>query len=58
MANRVGAAAGVNGDFFDIDSTQASIGGEIKGGTLIKSPTSAAGRTSASARPASASSST
>ena len=38
MANRAGAAAGVNGDFFDIDSTQASIGGEIQNGSLIKSP--------------------
>jgi exopolysaccharide biosynthesis protein len=38
MANRAGAAAGVNGDFFDIDSTQASTGGEIGGGALIKSP--------------------
>ena len=38
MANRAGAAAGVNGDFFDIDSTQASTGGEIQGGALIKSP--------------------
>src|SRR5690242_8864827 len=37
MANRVGAAAGVNGDFFDIDSTQASLGGEVKAGELIKS---------------------
>jgi hypothetical protein len=36
MANRAGAAAGVNGDFFDIDSTQASTGGEIQNGTLIK----------------------
>ena len=32
MANRAGAAAGVNGDFFDIDSTQASLGGEIQAG--------------------------
>jgi exopolysaccharide biosynthesis protein len=38
MANRVGAAAGVNGDFFDIDSTQASTGGEVQAGNLIKSP--------------------
>ena len=37
MANRAGAAAGVNGDFFDIDSTQASLGGEIQAGSLIKS---------------------
>ena len=37
MANRAGAAAGVNGDFFDIDSTQASLGGEIQAGQLIKS---------------------
>jgi hypothetical protein len=37
MVNRVGAAAGVNGDFFDIDSTQASLGGEVKAGELIKS---------------------
>ncbi len=38
QANRAGAAAGVNGDFFDIDSTNASTGGELQGGTLIKSP--------------------
>jgi hypothetical protein len=38
MANRAGAAAGVNGDFFDIDSTQASTGGEVQGGALVKSP--------------------
>src|ERR1700742_3758409 len=31
------AIAGVNGDFFDIDSTQASTGGEVQGGTLLKS---------------------
>ncbi len=37
MANRAGATAGVNGDFFDIDSTQASLGGEVKAGELIKS---------------------
>src|SRR3954471_6353906 len=37
MANRAGAAAGVNGDFFDIDSTQASLGGEVQNGSLIKS---------------------
>src|SRR6201991_3847566 len=37
MARRAGAAAGVNGDFFDIDSTQASLGGEIQAGQLIKS---------------------
>ena len=37
MASRAGAAAGVNGDFFDIDSTQASLGGEIQAGQLIKS---------------------
>ncbi len=37
MANRAGAAAAVNGDFFDIDSTQASLGGEIQAGQLIKS---------------------
>ena len=37
MAGRAGAAAGVNGDFFDIDSTQASLGGEIQAGQLIKS---------------------
>ena len=38
MANRAGAAAGVNGDFFDIDSTQASTGGEIQNGALVKTP--------------------
>src|SRR3954454_22221323 len=37
QANRAGATAGVNGDFFDIDSTQASLGGEIQAGNLIKS---------------------
>jgi len=37
MANDAGATAGVNGDFFDISSTQASTGGEVQGGALIKS---------------------
>ena len=36
QAARAGATAGVNGDFFDIDSTQASLGGEIQAGNLIK----------------------
>src|ERR1700754_1044433 len=36
MAARAGATAGVNGDFFDIDSTQASLGGEIQAGQLVK----------------------
>src|SRR3954447_5098438 len=37
QAARAGATAGVNGDFFDIDSTQASLGGELQAGKLIKS---------------------
>jgi hypothetical protein len=37
QAAHAGAIAGVNGDFFDIDSTQASTGGEVQGGSLLKS---------------------
>jgi exopolysaccharide biosynthesis protein len=36
-ADRAGAVAGVNGDFFDIDNSQASLGLEVQGGNVIKS---------------------
>ncbi|MDO8184330.1 phosphodiester glycosidase family protein [Conexibacter sp. JD483] len=36
-ANRVGAIAGVNGDFFDIDNTRAPQNFAIRGGELLKS---------------------
>ncbi|MGX6447004.1 phosphodiester glycosidase family protein, partial [Patulibacter sp. S7RM1-6] len=39
QANRVGAVAGVNGDFFDIGNSGASLGFEIAGGQLRKSGT-------------------
>ncbi|HWI63458.1 MAG TPA: phosphodiester glycosidase family protein [Symbiobacteriaceae bacterium] len=38
MAARSGAVAGVNGDFFDINSTNAPLGAEIQSGQLIKGP--------------------
>jgi hypothetical protein len=36
--NREGAIASVNGDFFDINATQAPSGAEIKNGEMIKGP--------------------
>jgi 3',5'-cyclic AMP phosphodiesterase CpdA len=36
-ANKAGAVAGVNGEFFDIGSSNAAIGGEVQDGKLIKS---------------------
>ncbi|WP_197983833.1 phosphodiester glycosidase family protein [Aeromicrobium sp. CFBP 8757] len=36
-ANKAGAVAGVNGDFFDINSSGAPLGAEVKGGELLKS---------------------
>jgi len=38
IAERQGAIAGVNGDFFDIGNTGAALGGEITGGQLRKGP--------------------
>ncbi|MDN4075517.1 phosphodiester glycosidase family protein [Fictibacillus terranigra] len=35
-ANREGAIAGVNGDFFDINGTKAPVGAEIQDGNLLK----------------------
>ncbi|WP_045520534.1 phosphodiester glycosidase family protein [Neobacillus niacini] len=35
-ANRKGAIAGVNGDFFDINNTNAPLGAEIENGKLVK----------------------
>ncbi|KKI93305.1 hypothetical protein WQ54_05075 [Bacillus sp. SA1-12] len=35
-ANRKGAIAGVNGDFFDINNTNAPLGAEIESGKLVK----------------------
>jgi len=35
-AEREGAVAGVNGDFFDIGNTKAPLGAQIKGGELLK----------------------
>src|ERR671915_1195968 len=37
QVNRAGAVAGVNGDFFDINNSQAALGFEIQGGALRKS---------------------
>jgi exopolysaccharide biosynthesis protein len=37
QANAAGAVAGVNGDFFDINNSNAALGFEIQGGTLRKS---------------------
>ncbi|MGI5149685.1 phosphodiester glycosidase family protein [Plantactinospora sp. CA-294935] len=35
-ANKAGAVAGVNGEFFDIGGSNAALGGEIQNGQLIK----------------------
>ncbi|WP_433379047.1 phosphodiester glycosidase family protein [Actinoplanes sp. CA-142083] len=35
-ANKAGAVAGVNGEFFDIGNTNAALGGEIQNGQLLK----------------------
>jgi 3',5'-cyclic AMP phosphodiesterase CpdA len=35
-ANKAGAVAGVNGEFFDIGNSNAALGGEIQDGRLIK----------------------
>jgi hypothetical protein len=37
-ANRAGAVAGINGEFFDIGNSNAALGGEVQGGVLRKSP--------------------
>jgi hypothetical protein len=37
QANQAGAVAGVNGDFFDINNSNAALGFEIQGGALRKS---------------------
>jgi len=39
QARKAGAAAGINGDFFDIGNSNAALGFEIKGGALRKSGT-------------------
>ncbi|WP_327366060.1 phosphodiester glycosidase family protein [Streptomyces sp. NBC_01217] len=36
-ANKAGAVAGVNGEFFDIGNSNAALGGEVQNGELIKS---------------------
>ncbi|MCX5313862.1 phosphodiester glycosidase family protein [Streptomyces sp. NBC_00154] len=36
-ANKAGAVAGVNGEFFDIGNSNAALGGEVQNGKLIKS---------------------
>ncbi|WP_052489236.1 phosphodiester glycosidase family protein [Streptomyces sp. 150FB] len=36
-ANKAGAVAGVNGEFFDIGSSNAALGGEVQDGKLVKS---------------------
>ncbi|MFG1711156.1 phosphodiester glycosidase family protein [Nonomuraea sp. M3C6] len=36
-ANKAGAVAGVNGEFFDIGNSNAALGGEVQNGQLIKS---------------------
>ncbi|ASN06257.1 phosphodiester glycosidase family protein [Virgibacillus necropolis] len=38
MVESAGAIGGVNGDFFDINRTDAPLGTAIKGGTLLKGP--------------------
>ncbi|HZH61955.1 MAG TPA: phosphodiester glycosidase family protein [Metabacillus sp.] len=38
MAKASGAIAGVNGDFFDINNTNAPLGGAIQNGQLLKGP--------------------
>ncbi|WP_162641508.1 phosphodiester glycosidase family protein [Streptosporangium sp. 'caverna'] len=35
-ANKAGAVAGVNGEFFDIGNSNAALGGEVQNGQLIK----------------------
>ncbi|WP_345483596.1 phosphodiester glycosidase family protein, partial [Planotetraspora phitsanulokensis] len=35
-ANKAGAVAGVNGEFFDIGNSNAALGGEIQNGQLVK----------------------
>jgi exopolysaccharide biosynthesis protein len=37
LADRAGAVAGVNGDFFDIDNSNAPTGSAVKGGEYLKS---------------------
>lgn len=37
-ANKAGAVAGVNGEFFDIGNSNAALGGEVQNGQLVKSP--------------------
>ncbi|MFG1909007.1 phosphodiester glycosidase family protein [Kribbella sp. NPDC048928] len=36
-ANKAGAVAGVNGEFFDIGNSNAALGGEVQNGQLLKS---------------------
>ncbi|WP_410785871.1 phosphodiester glycosidase family protein [Kribbella sp. C-35] len=36
-ANKAGAVAGVNGEFFDIGNSNAALGGEVQNGHLLKS---------------------
>ncbi|MFD1500625.1 hypothetical protein ACFSIL_29850, partial [Streptosporangium lutulentum] len=36
-ANKAGAVAGVNGEFFDIGNSNAALGGEVQNGQLVKS---------------------
>ncbi|MBN6543457.1 phosphodiester glycosidase family protein, partial [Actinacidiphila bryophytorum] len=36
-ANKAGAVAAVNGDFFDIGNSNAALGGEVRDGQLVKS---------------------
>ena len=38
QANRVGAVAAVNGDFFDINNSTAPLGVGVKDGTVVQSP--------------------
>ncbi|MBM9506204.1 phosphodiester glycosidase family protein [Actinacidiphila acididurans] len=37
VANKAGAVAGVNGEFFDIGNSNAALGGEVQDGKLLKS---------------------
>lgn len=43
-ANKAGAVAAVNGDFFDIGNSNASLGGEIQDGKLVKTADAAGNR--------------
>jgi len=43
MAGETGAVAGINGDVYNMNGQGASIGGQVKSGTMVSSPTELAG---------------